>query len=194
MKGSTSRFLAVFALLAVLAVPAGLEAQQRGQRRGAQGAQGGRAELEQRVRQRFGQMIRQRLELSEEQGQALSEVMRSFQERRMQLMRDEEATRRRVEALMLEGDDPQGEAQELVARLIQLRESEVGLFREEQEALLEVLTPYQLLQFHAMRDQLNRRVRELRGQPGGPRGPGGGNGPVGMDADGGVGLPIPLFD
>lgn len=158
-------------LVAALAMPSALEAQQRGQRGGPPG---GRAELEQRVRHRFAQMVQEQLGLTEVEAQRLGETTRGFMDRRRELMQDEEATRRRVEALVLEGGGDGNEARQLVARLIELREEEVALFRDEQEALLDVLSPYQLLQFHQIRERMNERVRALRGRGGGPGGSPGG--------------------
>ena len=166
-------------MAALFSSPMALEAQQRGQRgQGRMGPPQERADLEQRVRQRFGQVIQTRLGLDDEQARQLSEIMAGFQENRMQLMREEQALRRRVEAVLLEGAVSDDEAGTLLGRLIELREREADLFRSEQEELMQVLTPYQLLQFHVMREQLNERVRAL-GQQGGMRRPGGGTGPGG---------------
>ena len=137
-----------------------------------------RADLEQRVRQRFAAVIQDRLGLDDEQAQQLNEAMAGFQEDRIQLMREEQALRRRVEAVVLEGEVSEDEAGSLLARMVELREHEAELFRTEQEELMQVLTPYQVLQFHQLREQLNDRVRALGQQPGMRRG-GGGMGPGG---------------
>ena len=67
--------------------------------------------------------------------------------------------------------------------MLRLREEEVRLFREEQEALVGVISARQLLRFVVMRDQLNQLIQSIRagggrgmGPPGGRR-PGGGAGP-----------------
>ena len=62
------------------------------------------------------------------------------------------------------GDDAR--ATELLRGLADLRVREARLFADEQERLLEVLTPSQILRFHAVREELNQRIRRLRG--GGP--------------------------
>ena len=162
-------------LMAVLfASPAALEAQQRGQRgQGRMGPPQDRADLEQRVRQRFAAVIQDRLGLDDEQAQQLNEAMAEFQEDRIQLMREEQALRRRVEAVVLEGEVSEDEAASLLARMVELREHEAELFRTEQEELMQVLTPYQVLQFHQLREQLSDRVRALGQQPGMRRGGGG---------------------
>lgn len=161
-------------MAALFSSPMALEAQQRGQRgQGRMGPPQERADLEQRVRQRFAQVILLRLGLDDEQARQLSEIMASFQENRMQLMREEQALRRRVEAVVLEGGVTEDEAAGLLDRMVELREREVALFRTEQAGLMNVLTPYQVLQFHELREQLNARVRALGQQPGMRRGGGG---------------------
>lgn len=140
-----------------------------------------REQMEERFRARMGRMIQERLGLSDEGLASLQDVTESFQEQRRSLWRSEQATRRRVEALMLEEGDDQAEARELLTRLTELRREESRLFEEEQEALLQVLTPMQVLELRALREQISRRMRSLRGRRGGR-----GN----VDAPIGVGLSL----
>jgi Spy/CpxP family protein refolding chaperone len=136
-----------------------------------------RTELERRVRERFGEMVKQRLGLDDEQAQRLNETVMSFQQDRMSLGREEQAVRKRVEALLLESGDNQAEARELLQRMQELRLQEAKLWQTEQDKLLEVLTPEQVLRFQAMREEMGQRIRRLRGG-----GPGGGRGmPPGME-------------
>lgn len=129
-----------------------------------------RAELEERVRARTARLIQQRLGLDEQQADSLSAVVAGFDARRRELARQELAVRRRVEALMLEGGEDQTEARALLERMAELRTEEAGLFRDEQARLLQVLTPVQVLQLQALRADLGRRIRALRGRrEGGPR-------------------------
>lgn len=159
--------------VAVCVVPAALGAQERPRRgEGRMGPRQERSELEQRVRQRFGEMIRVRLELTDEQAAELRGVMERFQADRVELARDDEALRLRFQAVLTEQGTANDEAEALLGRMMDIRERELGLFRAEQEALAEVLTPAQLVRFHAMREQLNQRVRALRqrGRPPGGQG------------------------
>jgi Spy/CpxP family protein refolding chaperone len=139
--------------------------------RGSSGRRGGgeqdRAELEQRVRMQMGRMMERRLGLTQEQATALSDVVQGFDERRREMRRSEQAARRRVEALLLEGGEDDTEARELLARMADLRQQEAALFAEEQEALLDVITPIQVLQMQALREQIGQRIRALRGRGGG---------------------------
>jgi len=178
------------ALLTTAFTPPDVAAQRRS---GVAGAGQDRADLERRIRARFGQMVRERLGLDDAQAQELSGILQSFQEDRSRLFREEQALRRRVEALLLEGAPESDEAATLVERMSQLRLEEAALFEREQQALLQLLSPTQLLRLHVMREQMGQRIRQLRpGGGGGRRGPGGpmipGGGPI---PDGR--LPAPIF-
>ena len=140
-----------------------------------------RAEMEQRVRAQMQRVVKERLQLTDAQSEELSEVARGFEDRRRSLARSERATRRRIEALMLEGGADEAEAQELLARMAELREQEAALFAEEQAALLEILPATKVLQLQTVREEMGRRIRNLR--RGGERGrrPGGGGPPGNVD-------------
>ena len=179
MKAFIKVGLVVAALLS-LTVVVPLEAQ-RGPPMGRRGQGGNRVQLEQAVHARMAEMMQQRLGLNEEDGTRLSEAVEAFEGQRRQVGRQEQALRRRVEALMLEGGDDDSEATELLQRMSDLHLEEAELFRVEQEALLEILTPVQVLRLLQMRAQLGQRIQRLRGQPGrGDGRRGGGRGGVGL--------------
>ncbi len=162
-------------LIGVLAVSAFLPVALLAQA-GGQGRRGDadRAQLEERVRAQMGRIMRERLGLDEEQAIRLSAVVEDFDGQRRELFGLEQGTRRRVEALLLEGGRDQDEARQLIDRMGELREQEAELFRAEQEALLEVLTPVQVLRLQELRQDLGRRIRALggrNGEPGSGRGP-----------------------
>ena len=172
-------------LLTVLLVTVGVEgiaAQRRGPQR-PRGAQ--RAQMEQMIRGRFDAMVRQQLELTDEQQQRFQEVLSGYREQRLEFMQNEQRTRRQLMSLGAEGELTEEQANEALQQMIRLREEEVRLFREEQEALVGVLSARQLLQFVVMREQLNQRIQSIRAGGGrgmGPpqgRGPGSGLGPPG---------------
>jgi len=131
-----------------------------------------RAQLERRVRARFAEMMQRRLALTDEQSRALSAVVDGLQAERMELGRDEQVLRRRLEALLVDDEASDEEARALLQRMTDLRAREARLFQDEQQKLLEVLTPTQVVRFHAMREQLAARIQQLRGGPPGRR-PGG---------------------
>lgn len=168
---------ATVAALVLTLAGADLDAQQR-RGPGPRGQGQDRAQLEQRVRARFALMIRQRLSLTEEQAERLDSAMESFTDRRQRLFQEEQSLRSRRDAILLDPEPSREEAGELLRRMGELRSEEARLFQEEQEALLEILDPVQLVRLHAMREQLGQRVQQLR-RGGGPPGPpgGGGRGP-----------------
>lgn len=121
-----------------------------------------RAELEQRFRARMDRMVQERLGLDESEGEALSEVTQRFDQRRRVLGQEEAMARRQVEELMASDDGDDAQARALLDRLVTLRNDESALFAEEQAALLEVLTPVQVLELHDFRRELGQRIRALR--------------------------------
>jgi len=151
----------IVALLGVLLTIAPVEAQRPGGGRGS-GRPPDREQLEQRIRAQMGRMMQQRLGLDETQAEDLSEVVQRFETRRQALARSEQAARRRVEALVLDGNGDQEEARELVERIAELRVQDAELFEQEQEALSAVLNPTQVLQLQVLREDLGRRIRVLR--------------------------------
>lgn len=165
--GTLARAMA-FALLSLCLATSWAPAQQRlgpGQRTQD------RQQLERRVRARFAQSMHQRLGLSAEEAQRLDSTVESFMERRQKLVADEQALRGRMAAIAAEQEPSEAEARTVIARMQELREEEVRLFRAEHEALLRVLTPVQLVRFHAMREQLGQRIQQLRGGMGPMTGP-----------------------
>ncbi|HSH75771.1 MAG TPA: Spy/CpxP family protein refolding chaperone [Longimicrobiales bacterium] len=187
----SSAALGAALLLAAHLAPASLQAQRAPL--GRRGQVQNREQLEQRIREQMGRVMRERLGLDEEQAARLSEVVGDFDGRRRELVALEQATRRRVEALILEGGSDQAEARTLIERMSALRLQEAELFEAEQEALLGVLSPAQVLRLHALRQELGQRIRALRGGRGAePRR--GGRAPVGPGpgamrdrGDGGIG-------
>jgi Spy/CpxP family protein refolding chaperone len=184
--------LVVLALLGWTLLPMGAMAQQRN---GPPRDQAERARLEERVRAEMGRLTRERLGLDEAAAQRLSDVMGSFEGRRRELFGQEQEMRQRVDAVLRAGAGDQNEAREVITRMWELRAREAELFREEQEALLGVLTPVQLLRLQELREDFGQRIRALgggRGGRGAPPGSGtrGGRqgGPRGPSAQGAPGL------
>ena len=177
-----NRLIGVLVALLITVGSEGLTAQRRGspdQRPG----EGRRAEMEQMIRGRFDAMVRQQLGLSDEQSQRLQDVLEGYREQRRGFMQDERSTRRQLMNLGAGDELTEEQATEALQQMLRLREEEVRLFREEQEALVGVISARQLLRFVVMRDQLNQRIQSIRAGggrgmgPPGERRPGGGAGP-----------------
>lgn len=157
----TGRWAPAVVVLLALAVPAGGAAQEEGSR-----DRPDRAELEERVRARFAELVKRRLGLTDEQERMVADVVGTFQDDRRALGRRQRDLRRRVRAMDLE-DRPRevdpAQAQAVLQEMAAVRAEEVRLFRAEQEALLRVLTPVQVLQFHDLREDMADRIRRARG-------------------------------
>ena len=144
-----------------------------------------RTRLEQRVLGRFDALVQQRLGLTDEQSLRLREVLAGFHERRRQFVGDRQRARQELLRLGDMGDLTEDRAIRALEEMIRLGEEEMRLFRAEQEALVEVLTARQILQFVVMREQLHERIQNIRRSrsprrsPPGGGGPGGGFGPPG---------------
>ncbi len=152
-------------LLAALAVlPAQGLAQQR------PGPQPGRMEMEQRIRQRFGELVRRELGLTAEQLEDVRGLEESFQEQRRALVRRETRLRRRLRP-RAGSTTTEEEARRLLTEMAAVRAEEARLFRAEMDALLRSLSPEQVLRFYRLRDDLMQRVRRLRQPPVGPLSP-----------------------
>lgn len=146
-------------VLVLTMLPQPAEAQQRPRRPD-------RAELERRIRERFGELVRRELGLRVEQLEEVERVARSFEQQRRELARRDRELRRRLRS----GDaqrDPH-EARTLLQEIARVRQDEGRLFSDEMEALLRTLSPEQALRFYRLREELMERVRRLRPGPIGP--------------------------
>ena len=171
----------VIGVLVAVLVAGGAEglAAQRGA--GAeQGDQRGsrRAQMEERIQARFDAMVREQLGLTDEESLRLQDVLAGFRDQRLEFMKSERSTRRQLMNLGAGDELTEEQAIEALQAMLRMREEEVSLFREEQEALVGVISARQLLQFVVMREQLNQRIQNIRGggRGGGPpqgRRPGG---------------------
>ena len=151
------------AVTAFLCLPSPSSAQLPGMQRP-------RRELEQRLEARFGEMVREELNLTGEEFRELQDVMQSFREDRRTLNRSQASLRHRLRGPGLP-DVTDEEAREILQEMLRLRAQEVELYRVEQQRLLSVLSPSQLLRFYSLREAMGRRLQQLR-RGRGPGGPG----------------------
>jgi len=160
----------------VMASAAPLGAQRRG---GA--AHPGRAQLEQRVRARMAQMMRRELGLSDDEAHALNEVTSEFQSKRRELAARQRELVRKASALARRGprEVRDEELRSVLAAIADVHDEEARLYRAEQQRLLEILTPWQVLRLNLMRERFAEQIRRMRRErPGGrpgmrpPGGPG----------------------
>jgi hypothetical protein len=165
-------------LMAALLIAAPLSAQLPAQQQ--PGARGGlpanRLQLERRLQQAFAQRVREELGLNADQATALGSATLGFQRERQDLVRRENELRRRYRMGAAEVGGaragapavPDAEAMEILRELRSLRAAELDLYTREQDRLLQLLTPAQVVRYYLLREQLADRINGLRGGAAGP--------------------------
>ena len=182
-----------------LAIPGVLAAQQPQQGRpgqpGQQGQQGARREmLEQRLRERTGDLVRRRLQLTDDQMTKLQNTNRQFEQQRMSLTGKERDVRQELRRQLTSGTADQNRVAALLDQTMQLERQRLDVQQSEQRELAKFLTPVQRAKLFGLQNEMRRRAQELRNgqarqgqrQGQGPmrpgqRRPGGPGGPAGPD-------------
>ena len=144
------------------------------------GGGGSRAEMEQRIQARFDNLVREGLGLSEDQWRQLQGTVGDFRTRRLEFLQSERNTRARVGRWGGPGGGQElteEEASEILAEMLELSDAEATLFREEQEALLGILSAPQVVRYIVMRQQQGDMIQNIRGRGGPGRGRRGGRSP-----------------
>lgn len=128
-----------------------------------------RAQLEGRFQQQLATMLRERLQLSDEQLQRLTATNARFEQRRRAILVEEMQGRRalRHELMRNEAAD-QNRISALIERNLRLQRQRLDLVEEEQRELAQFLTPRQRALFLSTQEQIRRRADEVRRQR--PRG------------------------
>lgn len=150
---------------------------------GQPGARRDRAALEQRFRERFEQVVKERLALTEAQLQQLIDVNKRLDGKRRELFTEERTVRREMRAALQAPDDQANQARvaELMDRAIRVQRSRLDLLETEQRELAAFLTPTQRAKYMGMQEQLRRRAEEMRRRAEGDTvGDAFGDGPAGM--------------
>ena len=163
-------------LFAFLALAASTAAAAQAQRPEA-GDNPRREMLEQRLRERTGEMVRRRLQLNDDQMKQLQATNRQFEQQRGALLMREREMRRDLRGqLMLEKPD-QNRVGQLLDQTMQLERQRLDLVQNEQRELAKFLTPVQRAKLFGIQNELRRRAQELRKMPAQRRNPGGGGPP-----------------
>ena len=134
------------------------------------GQQRQRQQMERRADQGLARLVQNQLGLTQEQMPPLQEVMQSFREDRRAIGQAQAALRYRLRNPAL-GELSDDGAREILAEMVRVQEAELDLYRREQERLLTVLSPNQLVRFYRVREEWGQRIQEMR-QPGNGRGQG----------------------
>jgi hypothetical protein len=116
------------------------------------------------VRQRFAQVVKQRLNLNDDQAKRLREVDDRYEQQRGDVAREEREARQAIRAALAapEGSRDQTKVDESMARLVKAQRRRSEILESEQKELGGFLTPVQRAQYFALRDNLARRIQQMR--------------------------------
>ncbi|MGQ0640654.1 MAG: hypothetical protein ACT4P6_07770 [Gemmatimonadaceae bacterium] len=138
-----------------------------------------REALRRRFQERFGAVVKQRLQLNDSQVVRLGETNRRFEEQRRLLLQQERDVRMSLRDELLAEQQGRGNQQRvstLLERAIAVQKQRVDLLETEQRELARFLNPTQRAKLLGMQDQLRRNAGDIRrraeaggGPPGGLR-------------------------
>jgi Spy/CpxP family protein refolding chaperone len=122
-----------------------------------------RERLERSFQQRLDGIVRQRLNLTDEQHGKLREVASRTEDARRQLRTDELTTRLAMRRELLAGDRAnEARVSELLERMPKLERRRLELMETEQRELARFLSPLQRARYFALQDELRRGMQELQ--------------------------------
>lgn len=126
-----------------------------------------------RVRQAFGGVVKRELNLNDEQLQRVTQVDDKYQLQRNQLNKGERETRQGLKQALEDtvNAPDQGKVAAYMDRLVESQRQRAEILANEQKEFAQAgLTPVQRAKYFALRDQLQKRVAEMRqeGRRGGP--------------------------
>lgn len=150
--------------LAVIAVAA-FSATAFAQEREPAGQNPRREMLEQRLRERTGEIVQRRLQLTEDQMRQLQTTNRQFEARRAELISREREIRRDLRTQMIAEKPDQAKVSQLLDQTMQLERQRLDLVQNEQRELAKFMTPVQRARLFAIQAELRRRAQEMRNGP-----------------------------
>jgi hypothetical protein len=161
-----------FIVLVALALSAGEVVAQRVPP-GAQGERPDRRALEQRFRQRFEQLLKERLSLTDAQLAQVIEVNMRLDGRRRELFMEERTVRMEMRrSLEVEEDAASQErVKVLLERALRVQRLRLELVEREQRELEAFLTPVQRARYLGLQEQLRKRADEMRRRSSGDSSP-----------------------
>jgi Spy/CpxP family protein refolding chaperone len=132
--------------------------------------------MQNRYRERLGQLVKTQLGLTDAQYQKVVAVNAKYEGQRFTLLQQERELRITIRAEVLRGDQAD---QKRIARLIddmfKVQQQRLDILASEQKDLSAFLTPLQRAKYLGIQEQVRKRLQKMRDEGGGP-GMGGGNG------------------
>ena len=154
------------ALLAAVVTGSALSANAQ-QTRAVDKTAAKRAQLEQKLNQRTGDVVKKRLNLSDAQMTRLQSTNAQFLARRNGLVAREREVRREMRQQILSGDTAnQARVGQLLDQTIQIERERIDLLQSEQRELSKFMTPVQRAKLFGLQTEIRRRTQELRREPG----------------------------
>lgn len=122
-----------------------------------------RQKLERRLHERVARVVRDLLELSEEQAGQLSAASQRYDDERRGLIRRERTLRLELRKLIRARDNAdQKRVADLLDQAMRIQQERLDLLRKEQSDIAAFLTPVQRAKYMALQEQMRQRVDELR--------------------------------
>jgi hypothetical protein len=162
-----SRWVAGFAfvlLLSGVTEPAAAQATPKDTDAAMAGPGGARRQmLERRVRERFEQIVRQRLQLTDDQMQKLRQTNQRFAAQRRALTEQERRLRGEIRRELQPGVAAnQTHVAALTDSLFAIQRQRLDMAQAEQKELATYLSPVQRVRFYGLQEQLRRRLEMIR--------------------------------
>lgn len=119
--------------------------------------------LERQLRERTGEMVKRRLELTDAEMTRLQSTNRQFEQQRMSLFAKERETRQALRREMLAEDKAnQARVAELLDQTLSIERQRLDLLQSEQRELAKFLTPVQRAKLLGLQTELRRRAQDMR--------------------------------
>ena len=155
------------AFLLMLAVASVASAQEPGRGRGRRG--GGQRDMPRNevvARQAIERLIRTQVQPTEQQMKQLQAIDARFEQQRIELNRSEMSVRRELrQAMMDSANVDEAKIGQLLDRMVTFPGRRAAIMEAESKELAGVLTPLQRAKYHAIQEQLRRRIEQGRGGP-----------------------------
>ena len=153
-------------MAAVVPLTASVAFAQRGQGR----SPGNRAQMEQRFRAKFAEVVKEKVGLSDAQLTKLQETNRRFESRRRELFARDRDVRRGLRNELAESAPNDDRVNQLLDDALRIQRERVDLQTEENQAMSAYMSATQRARLFGLQEQLRRRMEELRdGSPGADR-------------------------
>jgi hypothetical protein len=131
----------------------------------------GTGALQARVRQRLAAVVKQRLNLTDDQMRQLASVNASYEGRRRALMAQEHDARVVVRGELQRGKlADQQRVDSALTELFRVQRARIDLAEQEQRDLSKFMQPSQRAGYLALQEQVRRRVEQMRRRRQNPRG------------------------